>query len=178
MRLRLYVAAVLSIASFLPAQALPKMSPWSATLQVDVSADPPALQEELESYILREVRDLRDIEVVKDKGRFRLLVNAIENRNRRGAVIGVDIATIVEMPWDWSLLSSVLSGLSPENRAFVEGFQSLSLRGGFDLHVGPRDALATLCREIVLKLDTRTFEPARKQYRELLDLARKRGAIQ
>jgi hypothetical protein len=178
MRPRLYVAAVLSIASLLPAQTLPKMSPWSSTLEVSVSADPPALQEELESYILREVRDLRDIEVVKDKGHYRLLVNAIEDRNRRGDIIGVDIATIVEMPWDWSLLTGVLSGLSPENRALVEGFQSLSLRTGFDLHVGPRDALPALCREIVLKLDTRTFEPARKQYREFLDLARKRGAIQ
>lgn len=172
------VIAGILCGTVLLAQDLTTLAPWSAKVKLDVSAEPKSFHDEIESYLARELRSLGDVSVVDEKEEYRIEVVAIQEQFRSGRSASVAISVVVNRPWNWSMFEGFLSGVSEQNKKFLEGFQDLALQLYHHLYSGNMDDVPDICRKIVVELDARSFEPGRKDYRQWTDQMRAKKAIQ
>lgn len=155
----------------LAAQSPTRLPPWTRTVSVEVSAEPAKLQDEIISYVGRELRSLGDIRVVDGAADYRVCVNAMELANGAGHVDGVVMAVVVQMPFPWDTITLMMPGLrlKEEDRKFFEAFEGML---DFWLVTGNRDHVPDLCRRMVTHIDIKVFEPLRKDYRALTGVQR------
>ena len=115
------------------------------------------------SYINRELRSLRDVEIVYRDPEWKLSIAALEISTKSGYKTGAALSTVVLRRFDNQSLVSLL----PENsRGFVR-LGTSNLYDDFDhwVNIDSDDNLREICNKIVAKFDTRYLEKKRESLR-------------
>ena len=133
-------------------------------VQVSVSSKDDSFEGLVKSYINRELRSLRDVEIVYRNPRWKLSIVALEDFTKSGRKMGVTLSTVILRRFDNQFLLSTL----PENYRRLASLQTSGLYDHYDQWVngGSNDDLRTICNEIVAKFDTRYLEKVRKSLRK------------
>lgn len=135
---------------------------FTTRIKVAVTADD-KLSPAISSYINRELRSLKDVEIVDVNPEWELSVIAMEVTNVGGDKVGVAISTKISRYVDNRLI--LKPGLSfPSN---------LTLFSDHLLNVGATRQIEELCKQIIVNFDTTHLEVQRKSFRELIESRKK-----
>ena len=111
------------------------------------------------SYINRELRSLRDVEIVYNNSDWELRIVAMETTSN-GRKIGVALSTVTLQMFNYQFLAQLL----PENyrKTVTRHTSDLQHYRRMSLSLGPDDDLRILCNEIVAEFDADYLEKERK----------------
>ena len=129
-------------------------------VQVSVSSKDDSFEGLVTSYINRELRSLRDVEIVYRDPEWKLSIVALEISTKSGYKTGVGLSTVVLRRFDNQSLVSLL----PENsRGFVR-LGTSNLYDDFDhwINIDSDDNLREICNKIVANFDADHLEKKRK----------------
>jgi hypothetical protein len=123
---------------------------------------PDELKANISSYINRELRDIKDVDVVDELPDFTISIVGLETSGVRGYAMSLLVEE--DLPeWIRSVLKHNTCGLIPS-----KDIDGLRLYKGIDDHqllVGPFSELRATCTSIVSRFDTNSLEPRRKLLR-------------
>lgn len=137
---------------------------FSAKVQVSVSAEE-AIRGQVESYVKRELRSLRDVTIVDEGADWELSILAMEVSTKGGYKSGVIISAVILRPFDNQMVSALLEEKYKETGAHLT--EGLYRYPDHWLRTGSTDQLRSLCVEIVADFDSQHLEKSRKLYREV-----------
>lgn len=133
-------------------------------VQVSVSADE-NIKGLITSYINRELRGLRDVEIVYKNPKWLLQVVALETSTKGGYKSGVALSIVVLEKFDNGLLKSRIHETDQKDLvdSVTSNLYSVPYHG---LRVGSEDDLRSICDGIVADFDTKHLEEARRLFEE------------
>ena len=133
-------------------------------VQVSVSSKDDSFEGLVKSYINRELRSLRDVEIVYSNPQWKLSILAMPLSLKSGYKTGLALSIVVLPKFDNQLLTWPI----PEDaRRFITLMTSgLYHYPGHLLYTGSNDDLRKLCDEIVADFDTDYLEKARKSLKK------------
>ena len=134
-------------------------------VQVSVSADE-NIKGLITSYINRELRGLRDVEIVYKNPRWLLQVVALEITTKGGYKSGVALSIVVLEQFDNSLLKALMHETNQKDLVDLVASNLYSLPDHW-LRIGSEDNLRSICDGIVADFDTKHLEGARRLLRRL-----------
>lgn len=134
-------------------------------VQVSVSADE-NIKGLITSYINRELRGLRDVEIVYKNPRWLLQVVALEISTKGGYKSGVALSIVVLEQFDNSYLKSLMRETYEKNLVDLVTSNLYSVPNHW-LRIGSEDDLRSICDGIVADFDTKHLEEARRLLRRL-----------
>ena len=135
------------------------------SVELDVSSRDDTVETQIISYIARELRALRDVDiVVSNSPDYRIQILAVESLNVAGSIIGYDLSIIITEPLDKQLISFISASQKTDEhkeivRLVLDGQQNILAHW---IKVGGPDDLRELCNRIVADLDAKHLEPVRK----------------
>ena len=133
-------------------------------VQVSVSADE-NIKGLITSYINRELRGLRDVEIVYKNPRWLLQVVALEISTKGGYKSGVALSIVVLEKFDNGLLKALMHADQKDLVDLVtSNLYSVPDHG---LRIGSEDNLRSICDGIVADFDTKHLEESRRLLRRL-----------
>ncbi|MGR6799591.1 hypothetical protein ACU6VJ_17220 [Sphaerotilus sulfidivorans] len=136
-------------------------------ISVDVSCDDQALKSQLTSFVNRELRALRDVDIVTTNANYKVQIVAIAVTLRNGNNVGNAVSLVISSPigdWNWALSNT----LSPESKKAIAAM--LASQYSLDDHrllVGAVDGLQQQITQVIVDFDATTLEPSRK-FRQIL----------
>ena len=134
-------------------------------VQVAVSA-PENIRGLIRSYITRELRSLRDVEIVDEHPRWLIQVVATEVSGKDGYKLGVSLSIAVLEKFDNSYLKSLM--LETYKKDLVVSLTSnLYSLPDLWIRIGSRNDLRNICDGIVADFDTQHLEVSRRVLRRL-----------
>lgn len=134
-------------------------------VQVSVSADE-NIKGLITSYINRELRGLRDVEIVYKNPRWLLQVVALEITTKGGYKSGVALSIVVLEQFDNSLLKALMHETNQKDLVDLVTSNLYSVPDHW-LRIGSEDNLRSICDGIVADFDTKHLEEARRLLRRL-----------
>ena len=134
-------------------------------VQVAVSA-PENIRGLITSYITRELRSLRDVEVVDEYPRWLIQVVAIEVSGKDGYKFGVSLSIAVLEKFDNSYLKSLMRETYKKDLV-VSLTSNLYSLPDLWIRIGSHDDLRSICDGIVAGFDTEHLEESRRLLRRL-----------
>lgn len=134
---------------------------------VDVACDDESTKAAVESYIKRELRALRDVDIMtKRDATYFLGIVVLEDRLTDGRKVGYTIAYCYYSRVARPPRLDHISGQTDEVRDYLRLVESFAvLPPDLGLVAGPKDSLKWLCERVVVKFDTGLLELIRKQRR-------------
>jgi hypothetical protein len=154
-----FAIALLVAVCTLPAQ------PFQVYLTVSASPD---LQSTLESFLRRELRGLRDVELVSTNVGFNLSFIAFTLKNQGGVETGYTLSKLITYRSSPEERGLLLAACGVTNAEFlVQYMEQLVSIEDHALFVRPKDGLKSLTEEIVADFDTKVLERLRNFSREL-----------
>lgn len=118
------------------------------------------------SYINRELRSLRDVEIVDKDPRWLLEVVAVEISTKGGYKSGVALSVVVLKKFDNSYLKSRMRETYEKDLAVLLTSDLYAVPNHW-LRVGSHDDLRSICDGIVADFDTKHLEESRRLLRRL-----------
>ena len=134
-------------------------------VQVAVTADE-NIKGLITSYINRELRSLRDVEIVDKDPRWLLAVVAMEVSTKGGYKPGVALSIVVLEKFDNSFLKSFVHEIDKQDLAVLLTSDLYAVPNHW-LRVGSHDDLRSICDGIVADFDTKHLEESRRVLRRL-----------
>lgn len=134
-------------------------------VQVSVSANE-NIKGLITSYINRELRGLRDVEIVYKNPRWLLQVVALEISTKGGYKSGVALSIVVLEQFDNSYLKSRMRETYEKNLVDLVTSNLYSVPNHW-LRIGSEDDLRSICDGIVADFDTKHLEESRRLLRRL-----------
>ena len=146
--------------------ALAAGRPWSASVAVKVSAQP-ELKSQVESYMKRELRALRDVSLVEDQDHadYCISIVAIQLSNRTSSNLGYALSTVVSTPFQaetFSLIVSAAGGNTNMLSTWSTNSTALVTIHGHLVRIAPQDGLKRTCEELAAHIDSEYFEHDRQ----------------
>jgi hypothetical protein len=146
-------------------------------VRVRVSA-PDSMKPEALSFLTRELRALKDVEVVDNAPQYQLDVVALEISSHASTVhTGYAISAIVTSPFNLTIIQSIFGKFADQANA-AKRWDSMStetdesvtagpvlIQSNY-LRIGPADELAKLCEGLIATIDGDIFESYRKTLRK------------
>ncbi len=141
---------------------------FKTRVSVKVSANG-SIKTEFESYVKRELRGLKDVELVEDSADHTLAFVILETQSRGGASIGYAISLVEAHPLSQRVFQLMFKQkLSPEDLTWIAKATESAVF--IDEHklltCGPAE-LKSVCGKLVAEFDTNTLEPGRKMIRQV-----------
>lgn len=171
----LLVAGVIGLAAGLsvPAVAQVPSAAWSGTVSHHLwSVDDEFLRNQIQSYLGRELRELRDISIVDDSAGpdYEIDVVAYRVNNSLGMPIGVAMAVVAFERFKSDFVLRLISGRVSD---VAYGTISAGLKGKgaidtFEMQTGSVDDLESICKTMVADIDSKDFDPARRSWNRLM----------
>lgn len=127
---------------------------------LSVSSSDERLKNEITSYITREFRALKDVEIVNSSQEIELQVVVVPARTINGTSLGFGISYIVVRPFNKDRLRNMLSEEHKSDP--LTGMDSLLYLSDHQLELIPNDRLATSCQSLVANFDTEHLDGIRK----------------
>lgn len=134
-------------------------------VQVGVTADE-NIKGLITSYINRELRSLRDVEIVDKDPRWLLEVIAVEISTKGGYKSGVALSIVVLEKFDNSYLKSLMRETYEKDLVVLLTSNLYAVLNHW-LRVGSHDDLRSICDGIVADFDTKHLEESRRSLRRL-----------
>ena len=161
-RVASYAFFVFTFASSVFAQTdLPK---FFANVKVEVTAQPTALREQVESYLKRELRSLPDVNVVSEDQHWLLSIIVLQTEDLTG-VRGYNFSIVVLQPSPSALLTTLLLAngkISAEtSKSLLDWTTGLVRFLDHRIYTGDQNSLRSRCEKIVADFDTSQLEPTR-----------------
>lgn len=128
-------------------------------VSIDVSADS-SIKSDIESYIKRELRSLNDIDLYDPKPNFEIQIVAI----KPGSAIAISVVVLRKFDWT-GYINSKLESKSIDVKTKEDLVKTLANEESVTQHFLFSDSaynLSELCKTIVARVDTNTFEDERK----------------
>ena len=163
-RLLIFLIAVVAFTLVITATSQEQPDP-RFRVQVSVSANE-NIKGLITSYINRELRSLRDVEIVDKDPRWRLAVVALETSTKGGYKSGVALSIVVLEKFDNSSLKSLISETYKKDLVVLLT-SNLYSASYHELRVGSEDDLRSICDGIVADFDTKHLEESRRLLRRL-----------
>lgn len=141
---------------------------FSCRIAVEVEAKG-QLQEQVSSYVNRELRGLGDVLLVEDKPTIRVKILAIKNTSAdSGQHLGYTLSLVVTRLLDIESLKTIIAGqVKKDDFSLIENYldERYTLIEHY-LTVGGPNSLKNLCEEIVTQLDVSAIEIERKDWQK------------
>lgn len=141
-------------------------------VQVTVSSED-SINGLVSSYVKRELRSLRDVEIVYSNPGWELRIIAMETSTISGRKTGVVISTAIMKKFRNQILLDIMNTvISKEEFEKIKEIVSVLTSDlhdyrGSTLRVGSTDDLRTICNEIVADFDSDHLEAAREALKSL-----------
>lgn len=119
---------------------------------------------EFESYIKREFRSLKDVEIVDSEADFTISFVILETQTKGGGTTGYAISQVLSHPFPRSVFHLMFKDkLSPKDFEWIKkATEAAKFVDGHSLRTCGPDELKSVCEKLVAEFDTNTLEPARK----------------
>jgi hypothetical protein len=145
---------------------------WSARCRVTVDASRIDVKNDIFSYINRNLRSLRDIDIVSVNSEYDVSIVALQTSTTTGYTTGYAISTVVLQPINAESLEKVLEASKTDENAigFLKDFYGAKVAFLQQyLQVGSTSDLPEMCQRIVTKIDGDVFQPSRESFQKWLD---------
>lgn len=170
-------AVVVSSALASSADPKPERPPFQSKLLVRVTSEDQATKRQLESFLSRELRDLKDVSIVETGHDASLQAMAIKQvAVDNNTVLGYAVSVAATKPVKLGSFRSFLTGKPPQ--ALDTLFTLLDSMEEFStqfLYVGSEKDLREIAERIVVDFDTTVIEPERKTDRIIREALEKAG---
>lgn len=141
-----------------------KFPKFSTTVRLSITADEP-LQNQIYSYISRELRSLGDVEIVNQDAEWVINVVAMTVHSKSGTELGVAFSTVVLGSSQTLKVLVDISELSKKEReAFYTMIPLYCTFNGHSLETGDKEDIKTLCHVIVVDFDFDHLKPSRETH--------------
>jgi len=151
---------------------------YSTTVKLDISASD-EIQNQVYSYVGRELRALGDVEIVKDNSQWIIQIVAIQQRSKDGRVAGLGISSVILKPClaDRFLVVITLPKIKEilDKREYEILRLMLSSSYGVNSHKlqsGSAGDLESICKDVVADFDAEWLKKEREHHQELMNLLR------
>ena len=124
---------------------------------------------EFESYIKRELRGLKDVEVVDNSPNFTFSFVVLETQSKGGTSTGYAISEVVTHRLSQKAFQGMFKNkLSPGDFAWLEkATASAVLIDMHNLQTCAPNELKSVCEKLIAEFDTDMLEPGRKMIRQI-----------
>ncbi|MBX3291643.1 MAG: hypothetical protein KF881_01990 [Acidobacteria bacterium] len=119
---------------------------YVTSVTIEVQSKDKELAQTIESYIKREIRSLKDVEIVDQDGFHKIQIIAMKDTNVSGKVTGYTISMVVT----WRATCITLDKRRP-----------CYVLDDFLIDTGPMNDLRAACEALVVKFDQRSVENLR-----------------
>lgn len=164
---------LLAVCSYLPAVARAEdTTAVRHRVALDVACQNDSLRTQIISFVSRELRSLRDVDITDDNPSFKISIVAIAVALKSGYEAGYAFSIVVTSPlgdWSWALAKD----LKPESKAVIA--KLLAEQESLEDHrllVGSFDNLRQDLTRFIAKFDTDKLEPRRRWRQQLKDSSR------
>jgi len=137
-------------------------------VEISITADR-SIEDEVISYISRELRSLNDVDIVDENAVFIIEIIALEVKSKDGVKAGVAISVLILSPYYGSALKEFLKRRTGTDQDILVDTLTSDLysKDGHWIEVGGAKDLKSICESIVAEFDAKCLEELRKLDREL-----------
>lgn len=168
-RCRIVLVAMLTFVSGYLMAVAAAAEEHELTVQLKVNCTQKALQDEVRSYVQRELRSLKDVSILDANARHEVTITVLESRNERDVPIGYAVSVLVVSRFPSKQYFGLpIFQMTEKDRANVEnGTKEYVLIEMNGLYSCDKDELRKVCERVVVNIDSEVIEPDRKIGRTL-----------
>lgn len=138
---------------------------YSTTIKLVISADD-EIQNQVYSYISRELRSLGDVTVVEDDPQWIIQIVAIQRKSKSGHKLGYAFSEIILSPFRPIYLKNLFCENDYKSlQAFTKDLVEVE---GHRIRIYPEGQLQDICQELVADFDVEHLKPEREFLEEVL----------
>ncbi len=141
-------------------------------IRVAISCEDQDLRLEIESYVQRELRSLKDCVTVQTNSNYTLDLVVLPQRDVAGRLLGYTLSTVcLQQLWPQPSAQTILEkAVVPEWRDLISAEMAKSQRMEFhEMRSCAKDREKVLCEKIVARFDSEVLEPSRKTQARLIE---------
>jgi hypothetical protein len=150
-----------------------EIPPFSASVKLEITGN--ELQNDIYSYISRELRSLGDVKIVNDQEEWTIQIVALQEHAKTDRIVGIAISSVVlKHIWSEPALMSLLSQAKEKLSESGYNLLAYSLLAGctvsnHKLLSGSPEDLQSLCKNIVVDFDADCLKPARELHQRVIE---------
>ena len=127
------------------------------------------VENEVRSYISRQLRSLGDVEIVEKDGEWLIEVLILPNTNKAGVLMGFFLSVVISKPFPLRGYRSLFD--EKAYKILEETATGLVWNSAHRAHGGAPDDLQAMSRSLVANFDTMQLQPDRDEHQKLIEQA-------
>jgi hypothetical protein len=133
------------------------------TVDIDIFANK-EIENKINSYIKRELRDLKDVRIVDEKGRYTLKITAMQLERSDGKPLGIAISYMFCTNFTFDIFKQLKPYKLDQKLEMDMSLydNQLCFKTGLNMVSGGSDDIKELCENIIIDFDAEHLESSRK----------------